>query len=71
MDIEERALERRDDEIPAANETSLKFLKYGPDIADDTVDLLRLEWRTKYACEDAPKENVSTGWGFFTWFILM
>ena len=36
--------------------------------------VLRLDWHTWYACEDAVKGNDrSSGghWGFFTWFILM
>lgn len=46
---------------------------------DDTGDMgvLRLEWRTKYACEGANKDKPSSGgkngahWGFFTWFIIV
>ena len=37
-------------------------------------EVLRLEWKTQYACEDANDrgDNDSGGhWGFFTWFILM
>ncbi|KFY70641.1 hypothetical protein V499_09024 [Pseudogymnoascus sp. VKM F-103] len=54
---------------------SLVFKKYGPEGAKGEVDVLTLEWRTKYACE-----NVSGGggggkekgnWGFFTWFIII
>jgi autophagy-related protein 27 len=34
--------------------------------------VLRLEWRTKYACEDAAGSAAgSKSWGFFTWIILM
>lgn len=42
----------------------------------EEVGTLRLEWRTKYACEDikdidpAPPKK-SRGWGFFTWFIIV
>ena len=40
---------------------------------EDDVRVLRLEWMTKYGCEDAEDgDNSSSGhWGFFTWFILM
>ena len=51
---------------------------------DEEVGVLRLEWRTKYACErsttggDKSDEDVggdtktkTGGWGFFTWFIVM
>ena len=38
------------------------------------VMVLRLEWDTKYACEDAKDsggDSSSGHWGFFTWFIIM
>lgn len=42
------------------------------------MGVLRLDWKTKYACEDADQlpdddedEPKKAGWGFFTWFILM
>lgn len=34
------------------------------------VQTLRLEWRTQFACEDAPRDE-GTHWGFFTWFIIV
>lgn len=49
----------------------LKFVSY-EQVGDDKV--LSLEWKTKYACEDATNggEKSSSGhWGFFTWFIIM
>lgn len=55
---------------------SLRFISYG---ASDDMDVLRLEWLTKHACEDA-KEGGGDGdgdggrsrhWGFFTWFIIV
>lgn len=67
-------------------DSALLWNSYGKADKDD-VDVLRLTWHTKYACEDAyknpdndgdkggdadkPKEDVSSGWGFFTWFILI
>jgi len=48
---------------------SLTFKSYGPDKSDGEMDVLRLEWKTKFACEDT--ETVKKGWGFFTWFILI
>lgn len=54
------------------NEPSLKFLSYNTSRTD--TDILRLEWRTKFACLDASDEPTPTpnrSWGFFTWFILM
>ncbi|KAL2075888.1 hypothetical protein VTL71DRAFT_831 [Oculimacula yallundae] len=52
---------------------SLKFFSY---VVGETEDTLRLEWRTKYACEDAidnpdPPAEKKPGWGFFTWFIII
>lgn len=40
---------------------------------EEDTKVLRLEWNTKYACEDAEESNGSSSghWGFFTWFILM
>jgi autophagy-related protein 27 len=45
------------------------------------VDVLRLTWHTKHACEKRDsgddgkdgddKKDPSAGWGFFTWFIIM
>ena len=49
----------------------LKFVSY-KEVGED--DILSLEWRTKYACEDRTDdagESSSGHWGFFTWFIIM
>ena len=49
----------------------LKFIGYAL-VGED--DILSLEWRTKYACEDRTDdagESSSGHWGFFTWFIIM
>lgn len=51
---------------------SLRFVRY--EEGSDEVDILRLEWRTKWACESAKDEKDAekgTHWGFFTWFILI
>lgn len=51
---------------------SLRFVSYG---ASDDIDVLRLEWLTKYACENATEGGGegarSRHWGFFPWFIIM
>lgn len=67
--------EVKDKREEGKNETtpSIEFFKYGPD-ADDTMDILRLNWRTEYACEDSKgKQEAEAGdhWGFFTWFIIV
>lgn len=59
--------------------SALQFVSYGQvDEGKNRIDVLRLDWRTKYACEDSENssdddddESKSAGWGFFTWFILM
>ncbi|OLN95235.1 Autophagy-related protein 27 [Colletotrichum chlorophyti] len=59
-------------------ETALIWNSYGPAEKDD-VDVLRLTWHTKAACEDAfgkpPSDggsgDVSSHWGFFTWFVVL
>lgn len=53
---------------------SLSFVSYGS--TDEKTDLLRLNWRTRYACEDFEDDddgpsNKSSHWGFFTWFVIM
>lgn len=56
------------------NAASLTFLKYGPASDDSDSDVLRLEWRTKHACEgprDDEGGSTSSHWGFFTWFIIV
>ncbi|KAL3424511.1 hypothetical protein PVAG01_03792 [Phlyctema vagabunda] len=50
---------------------SLTFLSYDN---KDSTDILRLQWRTKYACEGAKEEKDAERaghWGFFTWFIII
>jgi hypothetical protein len=66
---------KREETDPAdddPNSPSLTFLSYTPDKGD--ADVLRLEWRTKYACESSKEEEDEKNaqhWGFFTWFIIM
>ncbi|KAJ3950064.1 type II membrane protein [Colletotrichum fioriniae] len=62
------------------NGTALIWNSYGPNEKND-MDVLRLTWHTKYACEDAydkpPAEGGSGGgdtsshWGFFTWLFVL
>ncbi|KAI9874019.1 MAG: hypothetical protein M1830_010293 [Pleopsidium flavum] len=66
--------ETEDDDDEEDERRSLRFISYG---AVDEIDVLRLEWLTKHACEDAKNgdnnddENRSRHWGFFTWFIVI
>ncbi|RPB06221.1 hypothetical protein L873DRAFT_1797187 [Choiromyces venosus 120613-1] len=55
-----------------AEEQSLKFISYDTSNADR--DVLRLEWKTKHACESVEKDpsaDQGNHWGFFTWFIII
>lgn len=66
----EKETEKRETET----EKSLKFVSYDTD--DKELHVLRLEWKTKYACEvvasdPLPDQGSSSSWGFFTWFIIM
>ncbi|KAI9838103.1 MAG: hypothetical protein M1819_006259 [Sarea resinae] len=66
--------EKGDDEKKPSDEQSLRFVKYGK---EGDIDVLRLEWLTKYACESRKNKDDSKGgsssghWGFFTWFIIV
>ncbi|KAG8528852.1 uncharacterized protein KY384_006541 [Bacidia gigantensis] len=49
-------------------------LKYVSWEDEGKYKVLRLEWNTKYACEDAKtgsSNSTSSHWGFFTWFIIV
>lgn len=51
---------------------SLQFKSFGP--SDNNTYLLKLDWKTRYACDDylsSKKGSSSSSWGFFTWFIVM
>lgn len=52
---------------------ALQFISYKEE--KDAVGVLRLKWKTKYACEGAadkkPSGDKSKGWGFFTWFLII
>jgi hypothetical protein len=74
-DKKEERLSRRDGEKGKCEDSdaSLRFCGYKREKTDKDkeVKTLRLEWRTKYACEDAPAPDGGSHWGFFTWFIIM
>lgn len=78
LEGDEGAKEKREDEKKGEKEKekekSLKFISYDRD--NKELHVLRLEWKTKYACEgvtgeDPVPEPGSSSWGFFTWFIIM
>jgi len=74
----ERLEKRGDDDKEKKGDDELKALKVlsykDEDVRGDIYGVLRMEWHSKYACEDAasmPAGDESQGWGFFTWFIIM
>ncbi|KAI0901205.1 autophagy-related protein 27 [Annulohypoxylon nitens] len=56
---------------------SLIFESYAPMAEDSNIDVLRLTWKSKYACEkrsdgsDEPGEKPDPHWGFFTWLVIL
>ena len=64
--------EEDEPEVDSDKDRSLRFISYG-NRKDGKV--LRLEWRTKHACQghrDEQKEaNKKAHWGGFTWFIII
>lgn len=75
-DDEVQKSEEGDDELPDPLDEgkSLKFISYKEEQVKGakSADVLRLEWRTKYACENARDTTTpKSGWGFFTWFIIV
>lgn len=78
-DVETKERRRRADgeeggDVPSGNSSSsLQFKSFGP--SDDDTYILRLDWRTKYACDEYDKEKGDTpgskSWGFFTWLLIM
>lgn len=57
---------------------SLQFVSYQfEEDGKNSMDVLRLKWKTKYACEEVSDDDddksgtKKASWGFFTWFILM
>lgn len=76
-----RAVEPSDDKKNGTCMYDLSFVRYDK---TETINTLRLSWRTKWACEnakdlpnkddgdkDGDDKKSSAHWGFFTWFILM
>ena len=70
------------DEGDENEDPSLQYVSYKVQGEDkDAVGVLRLEWRTKWACEgmadqddddtDDGEEDKNKHWGFFTWFIIV
>jgi hypothetical protein len=74
-DKESRSLAARESKCEDSD-SSLRFCGYAVEedakAKDKRVRTLRLEWRTKYACKDAPSpDDGGSHWGFFGWFFIM
>ncbi|KAI0179921.1 autophagy-related protein 27 [Hypoxylon sp. FL1284] len=54
---------------------SFIFNSYEPLDDNSNIDVLRLTWKSKYACEarddDGSDERPSPHWGFFTWLVIL
>jgi hypothetical protein len=75
-DNKEEKLRRREEGLKGKCEdtdASLRFCGYQQEdgAKDKKIQTLRLEWRTEYACEDAPPADGGSHWGFFGWFFIM
>ena len=75
-DKQARDADDDEDDDDKDNSRDLRFVSYGEvDTKDGKMKVLRLNWRTKFACENYKNgngsEDASESWGFFTWFILM
>lgn len=60
---------RRDEK---SRDGSLQFKSF--ELSEDDTYVLKLDWRTRYACDDyqrGKQPNNSNSWGFFTWMIIM
>ncbi|KAL1962406.1 hypothetical protein VTN77DRAFT_9745 [Rasamsonia byssochlamydoides] len=62
--------DEKDDGDEKNDNRSLQFKSFK--LVDDTY-ILRLDWRTRYACENYVRDNPKSGghWGFFTWLIII
>lgn len=61
-----------DDNNKPNNSSALQFVSYKE---EHDIDVLRLTWYTKFACDDGGNSGSGSGksehWGFFTWMIIM
>lgn len=71
-----------DDETPKEvqlgikDDPSLIFNSYEPLDENSNIDVLRLTWSSKYACEkrgddEGSDDQPSSHWGFFTWVVIL
>jgi hypothetical protein len=71
------AMETKDDDEDESDLPDLdkgKNLRFRSYEKEGEIEVLRLRWKTKFACEGAADKDpgdVSSGWGFFTWLIII
>ncbi|KAF2261778.1 hypothetical protein CC78DRAFT_429013, partial [Lojkania enalia] len=55
------------------SDASLRFCGFDEEKVnkDKKARVLRLEWRTQYACQGVQDDTQDSHWGFFTWFIII
>lgn len=73
-DKTEKFIRREGAQCEGGDDQSLRFCGYANEKTDKGKDVktLRLEWRTKEACEDVQASDPGgSSWGFFTWFIII
>ncbi|KAI1257337.1 hypothetical protein MGN70_000377 [Eutypa lata] len=62
-------------QLGAGKNASLVFDSWGASDENANMDVLRLTWRTKYACagraDEGPDDSASAHWGFFTWLVIL
>lgn len=67
--------EEDDSPLPDLDEgKALQYVSY--ELEKENTKVLRLNWKTKYACEgakapDSGSGKKTAGWGFFTWFLII
>lgn len=70
---EDGSAKRRDEEEEEepSRDRSLQFKSF--DHTEDDTYVLKLDWRTRYACDDYQRGKIDNDnhWGFFTWLIIM
>lgn len=75
-DGEKTGDDEKDDKDVEKEEPSLSLVSYNIEgEGDKRVEVLRMTWKTKYACEGEidhkPSDTKSSHWGFFTWFLII
>jgi hypothetical protein len=71
---EDEKRRRDEDEAPKQSSGDLELISYERETEKKTeYETLRLRWKTQYACADyaGSHGDASSGWGFFTWLVIV